>query len=448
MQISDNFSYSRLIRFTIPSIFMMIVSSIYGVVDGLFVSNFLGTSAFSSLNIVFPYIIILASFGFMFSTGGCALVAKLQGEGKPKEANEVFTMLIVVIIAISIVFAVISCIFIKPISLWLGATPELLEDCITYGVCSFIALPGFMLQTSFQNFAIVANKPKLGMHLSLLSGMLNIVLDSVFIVVFQWGIAGAALATGVGQVVGGVIPLCYFLNKKNESTLRFVRFKWKMRALLMSCANGSSEMMTNVSVSLVSILYNLQLMAYLGANGVSAYGVIMYVAFIFQAVFIGYTIGVSPIVSYHYGANNNQELQSLVRKSLVLVVISSVALTLVAEVFASQFASIFVSYDPVLLELTTKALRLYSLSYLCVGVNIFMSALFTALNNGIISAGISFLRTLVLQTAFIFIMPSLFGIDGIWLAVVVAEGLCSVVAVVLLIKNNKRYEYFASSSNR
>ncbi len=442
IQISDRFTYKKLIQFTVPSIFMMIITSVYGVVDGLFVSNFVGKDAFSSLNLIMPFVMIFSAFSFMLGTGGCALVAKLLGEGKREKANEVFSMLVVTLMIGAVVFATIGIAFIEPISILLGATPNLLADCVTYGTILLIALPGFMLQTTFQTFVVVADKPNMGLQLSILSGVVNVVLDYLLMVVFDWGIAGAAWATGISQILGGVLPLIYFLSKANDSRLKLVKFKWDLRALLRSGVNGSSEMMTNISLSLVNMLYNLQLMRYLGADGVSAYGIIMYISFIFSGVFIGYTIGVSPIVSYHYGADNKDELRSLLKKSVVLLLSTAFVLTIVAEVFSPQLAGIFVGYDADLWALSITALRLYSLSYLISNLNIFASAFFTALNNGVVSGLISFLRTLLFQAAMILWLPLVLGIDGIWLAVVFAELLCLLVTVVLFKVNRNHYGYY------
>ena len=441
IKISDSFTYSKLIRFTLPSILMMIVTSLYAVVDGLFVSNFVGSNAFSSLNIIFPFIMIFSAVGFMLGTGGCALVGKLKGETQHDKANEVFSMLIKVILFSGILLATLGIIFIKPISLMLGATSELLEDCIVYGTILCIAFPGFMLQTSFQTFVVVANKPQLGLHLTLLSGVLNVVLDYVFIVPCQMGIAGAAWATAIGQITGGVIPLFYFLRKNNKSDLRIVKCKMDFRALLQSAANGSSEMMTNISMNLVNILYNLQLMHLVGTDGVSAFGIIAYISFIFSGVFIGYTIGVSPVISFHHGARNKEQLRSLLHKSLRLIIWTSLILTTFAVLFAKQLAGIFVSYDAELWAFSTHALMLSSFSFLFSCVNIFGSAFFTALNNGVLSALISFLRTFVFQVAMIYLLPLILGIDGMWLAVTLAEILCVLVTIFLIAKKAKTYGY-------
>ncbi|WP_305768856.1 MATE family efflux transporter [Candidatus Epulonipiscium viviparus] len=442
IQISDNFNYSKLIKFTIPSIIMMIVTSVYGVVDGLFVSNYVGKNAFTSLNLVMPFISIFSAFSFMMGIGGCALVAKFLGEGKKEKANEVFSMIITVLIIGAIFFAAFGIVFIESIAVMLGATPELLADCVTYATIMFIALPGFMLQTTFQTFAVVADKPNMGLSLSILSGISNVVLDFLFMAVFEWGIAGAAWATGISQMMGGFIPLIYFVSKRNVSRLKLVKFKWDLRSLLTSAINGSSEMMSTISLSLVSMLYNLQLMKFFGVNGVSAYGIIMYGAFIFVGVFIGYTIGVSPIISYHYGADNKPELKSLLKKSVVLMMGAAVVLTVVAEVCAPTLAKVFVGYDAELLQLSTTAFRIYSLSYLVSNLNIFASAFFTALNNGFVSALISFLRTLVLQAIMIMVLPYIIGVNGIWFAVLFAEIECLIATIFLFKANRKRYGYY------
>ncbi len=444
LQISDKFTYSRLIKFTAPSIVMMIITSIYGVIDGLFVSNYVGEVEFAALNLIYPLLMVMSSFGFMIGTGGCALIAKYLGEGKRQKANEIFAMLVMLLILLGTALATISIIFIKPISLLLGATPELLGGCITYGVIMLIALPFFMLQTSFMSFAVVAELPKMGMQLSIVSGITNIVLDYVLIVEFEMGLAGAAWATGLSQFVGGVFPLFYFLSKKNNSNLRLVKFKWDFKAVASTCTNGASEMMSSISGSLVNILYNIQLMRYIGADGVSAYGIIMYISFIFAAVFIGYAIGVSPIISYHFGAGDKHELQSLFKKSFIIMMASSIILTAIAIVFARPLSAIFVSYNAELLALSIRAMMIYSIAYLFMSVNYFSSAFFTALNNGKVSAFVSFLRTFALQVLFVFLLPPLMGLDGIWLSVVVANFICFFVSLLLFKIYGKTYGYLSS----
>ncbi len=442
IQISDNFTYKKLIQFTMPSIIMMIITSVYGVVDGLFVSNYVGKEAFASLNLIMPFIMIFGAFGFMLGTGSCALVAKFLGEQNKKKANEVFTMVFVTLFVGAVLLSTLGIIFIEPIAIALGATSDMLNDCITYGIISLIGIPAFILQTSFQPFVVVAGKPKMGMILSIASGVANIALDYLFIVVFKWGIAGAALATITGQIIGGIIPLIYFMSKYNDSTLVFTKFNWDFKALFQSCSNGASEMMNSVSMSLVNMLYNLQLMKFIGQDGVSAYGIIMYISFVFLSTFIGYTIGSSPIISYNYGAKNYTELQSMFKKSIVLMLTTSICLTIIGISFASPLARIFVGFDAELLKLSVFALTLYSTSYVFAAINIFASAFFTALNNGKISAFISFLRTLILQSTMIMLLPQYFGEIGLWLAVPVAELIGVSVSIIFFIKYRKKYHYY------
>ncbi len=442
IRLSDTFDYKKLMRFTFPSMVMMVVISVYSVVDGVFVSNLVGKNAFASLNLIYPLITALGAIGFMIATGGSALVAKSLGEGKKQEANEIFSMLIYVLMMLAIGCSAFGVFFIEPISIMLGATDELLMDCITYGRIMLIALPAFMVQVTFQNFTVVAGKHNMGLKLSLLAGMINIALDYLFMAVFNWGIAGAAAATGLSQCVGALIPFIYFLNKNNSSELKLVKFKFNGAALSKTCSNGISEMMTNLSFSVVNILYNYQLMDYIGPDGVSAYGVIMYVSFIFSGISIGYTIGVAPIISYHFGANNTNELKSLFKKSLVLVSGYALILTCIAEIFAAELAMIFVGYDLFLFKLTVMALRLYCISFLFSGINIFASAFFTALNNGKVSAFISFFRTLVLQAIAIMLLPLFLGVNGIWLSIVVAEVIAICISCILFKVNNKYYQYY------
>jgi len=440
IQLSNHFTYRKLLRFTLPSMIMMIVTSIYGVVDGLFVSNFVGSNAFAAVNLILPFVMIFGAVGFMLGTGGSALVAKTLGEGDTIKANQIFSMLIYVLIGFGVICTILGIVFLKPIAILLGATPELLSDCVTYGAVLLLSLTAFMMQTTFQTFFVVAEKPNMGLIISIVSGLTNIVLDFLFILVFQWGVVGAAAATGISQVVGGIIPFVYFL-RKNDSTLRLTRPVWNGTALLQSCTNGSSEMITNLSLSLVNMLYNFQLMKLVGVNGVAAYGIIMYVSFIFSGVFMGFSFGSAPIISYHYGAKNHSELKNIFKKSLVIIGGSAFILTLIAEILAMPLAKIFVGYDAELQAVTSYALRLFSLSFLFSGVNIFASAFFTALNNGVVSAFISILRSLVFQVIMILWLPVFFGVNGIWLAVVVAELMTLVITLTMFAMKKKRYHY-------
>lgn len=440
IQLSDHFTYKKLLRFVFPSIIMMVFTSIYGVVDGLFVSNFVGKTPFAAINLIMPFLMILGGVGFMIGTGGSAFTAMVLGLGKKERANQYFTMMVYFTLLCGIILSVLGFICIRPISYLLGATESMIEDCVVYGRIILIFNVAFMLQNVFQSFLIAAEKPKMGLYITVAAGVTNMVLDAVFIVGFQWGIAGAAIATGISQCVGGILPLIYF-SRPNTSLLRLTKTKLEASVILKSCANGSSELMSNISTSLVSIVYNFQLMKLAGENGVAAYGVLMYVNFIFVAIFIGYAIGSAPIISYHYGAANHMEMKNMLKKSLTLMIISGCALTVLAQLLAGPLAKIFVGYDIELFEMTKHAFRLFAFSFLLAGLNIFASSFFTALNNGIVSAVISFLRTLVFQLTSVLVLPLFLGIDGIWLAITVAELFASFISVSFLITKKKTYHY-------
>ena len=430
IQLSDNFSYSKLIKFT----------SIYGVVDGVFVSNCVGSDAFAAVNLIMPIIMILGSVGFMIGTGGSAIVSKTLGEGKKEKANEYFSMLVYLCVVSGVILSVIGIIFTGPIAVLLGAKGSIAKDCVTYGRTVFFMLTGLFLQNAFQSFLVVAEKPKLGLFVTLLAGFTNMFLDFLFVYVLRFGVFGAALATGISQFVGSVIPIIYFAGGKNN-VLKLTKCRFNKDIIIKTCINGSSEMVTNMSMSLVNILYNMQLMKYIGTNGVVAYGIIMYVGFIFVGTYMGYAVGSAPVISYHYGAGNKDELKNLFKRSLTIIIVSSVVMTLIAEIIAGYLAGIFVSYDNNLLELTTEAIRIYAVSYLISGVNIFASSFFTALNNGVVSAVISFMRMFVFQIVMILLLPVVLGISGIWTAVIAAEVLSVVISVMFLVKNRKKYSY-------
>lgn len=440
IQLSEHFTYNKLLRFVLPSITMMIFTSIYSVVDGLFVSNYVGKNSYTALNLIYPLLMGMGALGFMIGTGGSAIVSKTLGEGRKKLANQYFSMLIYITIIGGILLTIIGLIFLRPIAYIMGATEILIEDCVLYGRILLIAQTTFMLQNVFQSFFVTAEKPKLGLGITIAAGVANMILDYVFIVIFQWGLAGAAIATAASQVVGGIFPFFYFL-RKNDSLLRLTKAKFEGRVFLKTCTNGSSELMTNLSSSIVNILYNLQLMKLVGENGVAAFGTIMYVNFIFIAIFIGYSIGSAPLIGYHYGAGNHDELKNLFRKSLFLMGLFGIILVGLAEAFAIPLSQIFVGYDAELLNLTCHAFRYYAFSFLVIGFNIFASAFFTALSNGIISAAISFLRTFVLQVAMIFLLPLIFELDGIWMAITVAESLTLIITIVFLVTQRKHYHY-------
>lgn len=443
IQLSDHFTLRRLLRFTFPSIVMMIFTSIYGVVDGLFVSNFVGKTPFAALNLIMPVAMLLGAFGFMLGTGGSALIAKTLGEGDSERANRYFSMLVKVAFLIGLVLTVCGILFLRPIAALLGAEGEMLEHCVVYGRILLLALIPFMLQNMFQSLLVTAERPKFGLAVTIAAGLTNIVLDFLLIKVLHGGLAAAAWATAISQFIGGVIPLIYFL-RPNSSLLRLCRAKFDGRALLRVCLNGSSELMTNVSLSLVNILYNWQLMRLAGEDGVAAYGVIMYVNFVFIAAFLGYSVGAGPIVGYHFGAANHKELKNLFSKSMLVLAVSGLLMTTVGQALALPLSRLFVGYDAALLALTCRALRLYALSFLLTGFNIFGSAFFTALNDGVISAALSFLRTLLFQVAAVLLLPSLLPnpTDGVWLSIVVAEALALAVTFTVFWKKRNVYHYW------
>ena len=440
IQLSDHFTYGRLLRFTLPSIVMMIFTSIYGVVDGIFVSNFAGKTAFAAVNLIMPYLMIFGVIGFMLGTGGTALISMTLGMGDKKKANELFSMLTYVAIAGGLALTVVSIVFMRPAAIALGATGQMLEDCVLYGNITQIASTAYVLQFAFQSFCITAEKPKLSLAMMVTAGVCNIVLDALFVAVFHWGLVGAAVATATAQIIGAVIPLIYFF-RPNDSLLRLGKCCFDGKALLRACTNGSSELMSNLSMSLVSMLYNLQLIKYAGENGIASYGVIMYVNFVFIAVFIGFVIGSAPIIGYNHGADNRSELKNMFRKSLVVVACFAAVMAASAFFLAEPLARIFVGYDQELMAMTIRGFRIYSLSFLLCGFNIFGSSLFTALNNGLVSAAISFVRTLICQIAAVFLLPLILGLDGIWLAIVAAESVALVLTIFCFLKFKDRYHY-------
>jgi len=440
IKLSDHFTYKKLLRFTLPSVVMMIFTSIYGVVDGFFVSNFVGKTPFAALNLIMPFLMIFSALGFMVGTGGSALVAKYLGEGKADKANRLFSLLIYISAGCGVFFTILGLILLRPVAISFGAEGAMLEYSVKYGSIILPALTFFILQNVFQSFFVAAEKPKLGLLVTVAAGVTNIVLDALFVAALGWGLEGAALATALSQFVGGIIPVFYF-SFKNSSLLRLGKAEFLGKDLVKTCTNGSSELLTNLSLSIVNMLYNAKLMEYAGENGVAAYGVIMYVNFIFISAFIGYSIGSAPIISFHYGAGTKTELKSLFKKSLTIICLSGVALTAVAELLAPLLSKIFVGYDAELYEMTKTAFMLYSTSFLIIGINIFASAFFTALNNGFVSALISFLRTLLFQVISVMILPVVFGINGIWISITVAEITALIVSLTCFGTNKKRYGY-------
>lgn len=440
IRLSDHFSLGRLLRFTFPSIIMLVFTSIYGVVDGFFVSNYVGKTPFAAVNFIIPFLMLLGCVGFLFGTGGGALIAKTMGEGNRERANRLFSMLIYVSILCGVVLAAVGFLLLRPIAVFLGAEGQLLTDSLAYGRVFLIAIPAYVLQFEFQCLFSTAEKPKLGLYVTVAAGLTNMVLDALFVAVFSWGLEGAAAATALSQCVGGILPLIYFA-RPNSSLLRLGKpiFDWK--ALLQTCANGSSELMSNISMSIVSMLYNVQLLRYAGENGVAAYGVLMYVNFVFLAAFLGYSVGTAPVISYHYGAGNHRELQGLLRKSLLIVGCFALGMFVAAELLARPLSLLFVSYDPELLSVTLRGFAIYSFSFLFSGFSIFGSSFFTALNNGLVSALISFMRTLLFQVLAVLTFPLIWDLDGIWMSIVVAELMAAAVTTIFWLAMRKKYHY-------
>ena len=440
IELSDHFTYKKLFRFTLPSILMMIFTSIYGVVDGLFVSHFAGKEEFTAVNFIMPFLMILGAFGFMFGAGGSALIAKTLGEGDKKRANRLFSLVVYVSFGLGVLIALLGIIFVEPVARLLGAEGVLLDNCVLYGTIILAALPAFMLQMEFQTFFITAEKPTLGLIVTVASGVANMILDLVLVGILPLGLVGAALATAISQAIGGFVPVIYFFSK-NSSLLRLGATKFEWKPIVQTCFNGCSELMSNISMSFVGMLYNVQLLDVAGEDGVAAYGVLMYVCMIFIAIFIGYSIGTAPIVSYHYGAGNTDELKNLFKKSLIIIASTSFAMLVFGEVMAAPLSRLFVGYDPTLYAMTLRGFYIFSFSFLFSGMAIWGSGFFTALNNGIVSAIMSFMRTLVFQTLAVIILPIFLDLDGIWLSVVVAEISATVVTVAFLVAKRKIYKY-------
>lgn len=440
ISLSEHFGYGKLLRFTLPSVGMMIMTSVYGVVDGYFVPNYVGLTPFAAVNLIMPFLMILGGTGFMFGSGGSALIAKTLGEGKKELANKTFSLLVYSAAVLGVIFSVLGIAVLRPVSALLGAEGELLENCVRYGRIYLASMPFYLLQYTFQSFFIAAEKPRMGLWVTIAAGVTNMALDALFVAVFEWGLEGAAFATAISITVGGVIPLIYFF-RKNTSLFRLGKTRFDGKALLKTCTNGSSELMSNISMSIVNMLYNFQLNKYAGENGIAAYGVMMYVNLVFLAIFIGYSVGTAPIISYHYGAENKDELKSLLKKSAVIIWINSAAMIITAQLLAYPLAKIFVGYDETLMKLTLDGFRIFSVSFLFAGTAIFGSSFFTALNDGLTSALISFLRTLVFQTAAVLVLPLFFDVDGVWFSVAAAEFTAAAVTMAFIFGKKKKYGY-------
>ncbi len=440
IQLSDHFHYRRLLRFTMPAILMLIFTSVYSIVDGFFVSNFTGKTPFAAVNFIMPLLMILGCAGFMFGTGGGALIAKTMGVGDRKGANELFSLVVYAAALSGVILAVFDIVFLRPLASLMGADGQLLEDSVVYGRIILLALPFYVLQYEFQCLFAAAEKPKLGLYVTVAAGIINIVLDALFVSILHWGLAGAAAATAVSQFAGGIVPIIYFA-RRDDSPLRLGKCRFDGFALAKTCTNGSSELMSNISMSVVSMLFNIQLMKYAGENGIAAYGVLMYVSMIFQAVFIGYSVGAAPVISYNYGAQNCEELKSLRQKSMLLIAVFSVAMLAAGQLLAQPLSMLFVGYDEALMELTVHAFTIFSFSFLLSGFSIWGASFFTALNDGLISALISFLRTFLFQCAAVLIFPLFWGLDGIWFAVAAAELLAAAMTALFLLAKKKKYRY-------
>lgn len=440
IRISEHFTYKKLIKFTVPSMIMMIFTSIYGVVDGFFVSNFAGKTPFAAVNFIMPYLMLLGCIGFMFGTGGSAIIAKTIGEGDKEKANSCFSMLVYISIIAGILITVFGIIFLPEISYLLGARDALLEDCVLYGRIILAVLPFFILQLEFQSFFITAEKPQLGLAVTIVCGIANMALDYLLVGVIKGGLIGAAVATAFSQFLGGIIPMFYFFSK-NNSLLKLGKTKFELKPLVKTCTNGSSELMTNLSISLIGMLYNIQLMKYIGENGIAAYGVIMYVNFVFVSAFIGYSIGTAPIISYNYGAENHGELKSVLKKSLIIILWISISMVIISVLLARPLSALFVGYDKELTDITVRGFYFFSASFAFSGYAIYASGFFTALNDGITSALISLLRTLVFQVAAVMVLPLVFDVEGIWLSVVLAEFMSVAIGTVFLFAKKNKYKY-------
>ena len=440
IHLSEHFTYSKLLRFTLPSIVMNIFLSLYIIVDGYFVANFVGKTEFAAINLIMPILGILGTIGYMFGVGGSALIAKTLGEKNQDQANRLFSLIVLVSSCLGVLMMVAGFIFMRPISSLLGAEGQLLEDTVQYGRIFILALPAWILLYEFQLFFVTAEKPKLGLAITVLAGLSNIAFDALFIVGFKWGLAGAAAASALSQLVGGVFPIIYFM-RKNDSLLRLVKPVWNGKAIVKSLTNGSSEFMAEAAWSIVAIVYNIQLLKYAGEDGVVIYGLLMYVSLIFTALFVGYSNGIGSVFSYHYGAQNHDELRNLLKRSLTLIGITSVAMFVLSEALAHPFSVLFLQDAPYLLPDAVHAFRIVSVCYLFTGLAVFSSAFFTALNNGQVSAIISFLRTFVFELGAVLLLPLLLGVNGIWYAIVFAELMAAVVGSIFMVALRRKYQY-------
>lgn len=439
IQLKDHFTYKRLISFTLPSIVTMIFTSLYGIVDGYFVSNFAGKNAFAALNLVMPFLMIMAAVGFMLGTGGTAIVANALGRGHSKKAQRYFSLIVYTAFLVGIILEIFGMVLVRPIARWLGAEGALLENSVVYARIVLLAHPFYMLQLLFHSFLIAAEKPGLGLKVTIASGVTNMILDAVLVGLLpqEYKLSGAAAATAISEVIGGGVPLIYF-SRKNDSLLKLGKTSWNGKVILKASTNGSSEFMSNIAMSLVGMLYNVQLLKFAGEDGVAAYGVMMYVSMIFSAVFIGYSVGVAPVISFHDGARNNRELLGILKQSLILMGVFGSAMVILSQIGAKPLSILFVSYDEKLLTMTVHGFHIFAASFIFMSFAIFSSGFFTALNDGLTSALISFLRTLIFEAGAVWFLPMFFGIDGIWTSVIVAELMACMLSAFFIVREKKK----------
>ena len=437
----------QLLKYAFPSIVMMFTISVYEIIDGFFISNFIDSTSFAAVNLVFPFLMILASFGMMIGSGSSAIIANKMGENKPQVANRYFSMFVYFLIICGILLSVIGIFVTKPVVILLGAEDYLLDVATYYGLMSLISMPAYILQTAFLTFYNTAGKPKMGLITAIISGVTIFVLDFVFVAILNFGINGILIATITTEYVSAIIPICYFARKKNKSLLRFVGPKEAFKnqnpssiaLILKSCLNGSSEAVQEIAASLVILLCMFQINKFIGEDGLVAYGIIDYAWIVFNSFYLGFAVAVAPLMSYQQGADNRAEMKNLLKCGLTIIIIASIVSFALSILLAPVIAGVFVSYDPHLAEYSVYAFRIYSISFLFAGISIYGSSVFTSLGDGLTSALIAFLRTLVFEAAALLILPEIIGSDGIWFAIGFAEVLATILTIVFLCVKRKKF---------
>ena len=419
---------------------MMLFTSMYGVVDGLYLSHFSGKEAFAAITLIIPLPLLIGAWAYMIGAGGSAVIAKAIASDRQKDANEYFSFLVLISVLGSILLAGIGEIFLEPCAKLLGANDEMLPFCMTYGRILIAAVPLYVLQNVFQSFLTVAEHPKIGLAINLVSAFLNMALNFVFIRITNEVVTAVALATVVSQFVGGITPFVFFVRSKS-TTLRFGRPHMPMSLLGPVFANGVSEFVSEIFHPLASVMYNYKLMELTGLNGVAAYGVLMNVGFLFGSVFLGFAVGSAPLFTYKYEREDHDELHSLFIKSTISVVLMGFLLYGVACMIEGPFAAEFFGGDELLITMTEEAFALHSLSYMVMGLAVFASAFFTAIHDSRVSFLISFLRTLLFEVLAILLLPMLFDLNGVWAASLTSEVLTLLVTVGLLISKKEKYQY-------